>query len=266
LVPVEQLTPHEEVDERRVQRLTARFESDRWLVNPPITIRWKGRYIILDGATRYAALKRLGYPYLVVQVVEPNGTEFQLHTWFHAILHADRSLDDLFNHLSQIEGLGLFPLDSKDIQKALSHPRTLCYFLDVNGHATLAQIDEGGNKLELMKEVVHAYSAWGMVERTLLTDIDRLLAQFPQMRTVAIFPQFVPDDVFDAARDGGLLPAGLSRFIIPGRILRLNADLKRLKREESLDDKHAWFDEFLSEKMRQSRLRFYEEPVVLLDE
>ncbi|MEJ2751431.1 MAG: hypothetical protein P8169_01910, partial [Chloroflexota bacterium] len=113
---------------------------------------------------------------------------------------------------------------------------------------------------------VHAYSAWGMVERTLLTDIDRLLAQFPQMRTVAIFPQFVPDDVFDAARDGGLLPAGLSRFIIPGRILRLNADLKRLKRDESLDEKHAWFDEFLSEKMRQSRLRFYEEPVVLLDE
>ena len=266
LIPVEQLTPHEEVDDRRVQRLTARFESDRWLVNPPITIRWKGRYIILDGATRYAALKRLGYRYLVVQVVEPNGTEFQLHTWFHAILHPEKPLDDLFNRLSQIEGLGLFPLDNKDIQKALSHPRTLCYFLDVNGRATLAQSDEGISKLELMKEVVHAYSAWGMVERTLLTDIDRLLAQFPQMRTVAIFPQFVPDDVFDAARDGGLLPAGLSRFIIPGRILRLNADLKRLKRDESLDEKHAWFDEFLSEKMRQSRLRFYEEPVVLLDE
>ncbi len=266
LVPIEQLTPHEEVDDRRVQRLKTRFESDRWLVNPPITIRWKGRYIILDGATRYAALKRLGYRYLVVQVIDPNHAEFQLHTWFHAILQPDRPLNDLYDRLSQIGGLRLLPLDSKDIQKVLSHPRTLCYFLDVLGRATLAQLDEGVNRLGLMKQLVHTYSAWGTVERTLLTDIDRLLAQFPHMRTVAIFPQFVPDNVFDAARDGDLLPAGLSRFIIPGRILRLNADLARLKREEPLDDKHAWFDEFLSEKMRQSRLRFYEEPVFLLDE
>ena len=266
LVPVDQVTPHEEVDVKRVQRLMARLEADSWLVNPPITIHWKGRYVLLDGATRYAALKRLGYRYIIVQAVEPQQTDFQLHTWFHAILHSSKPLADLFAHLRRIDGLKLLPLESKDIQAALSDPRTLCYFLDVQGQATLAQEREGVNRLELMKELVHAYSDWGTVERTLLTDISRLMAQFPQMKTVAIFPQFVPQDVFDAATDGNLLPAGLSRFIIPGRILRLNADLARLKQEESLSEKRAWFDDFLSEKMRHSRLRFYEEPVVLLDE
>jgi hypothetical protein len=48
--------------------------------------------------------------------------------------------------------------------------------------------------------------------------------------------------------------------------LRLNVDLARLKRVESLGEKRTWFDDFLAEKMQHSRLRFYEEPVILMDE
>ncbi|MDV7390811.1 hypothetical protein RZS08_05635, partial [Arthrospira platensis SPKY1] len=94
----------------------------------------------------------------------------------------------------------------------------------------------------------------------------RLLAQFPQMQAVAIFPQFKPEDVFDAAAQGDFLPAGLTRFVIPGRILRLNASLARLKQDEPLAEKRAWFNQFLAEKLTRSRLRYYQEPVVLLDE
>ena len=266
LVSISQVAPHEEIDIKRVQRLMARFEADKWLVNPPITIRWKGRYILLDGATRYASLRRLGYRYLIVQVVEPSQTDFQLHTWFHAIINPDKPLSDLFEQLQGLNDIELLPLDKKDIQTALKEPRLLCYFLDESGRATMAQREEGVSRLAVMKKLVHTYSSWGVVERTLITDIGRLKSQFPQMKTVAVFPQFVPHEVFDAARDGDLLPAGLSRFIIPGRILRLNADLARLKREESLSEKRAWFDEFLAEKMQHSRFRFYEEPVVLMDE
>jgi hypothetical protein len=83
---------------------------------------------------------------------------------------------------------------------------------------------------------------------------------------VAIYPQFSPADVFEAAVQGDLLPAGLTRFVIPGRILRLNADLARLKQPETLADKRAWFNAFLSQRLSQSRLRYYQEPVILLDE
>jgi hypothetical protein len=114
--------------------------------------------------------------------------------------------------------------------------------------------------------MVALYSRWGDVERTLTTDLPRLLAQYPHLRTVAVFPQFEPEDVFNAATGGQLLPAGLTRFVIPGRILRLNADLQRLKLEEPLAAKRAWFNSFLTEKIARSRLRFYEEPVILLDE
>jgi hypothetical protein len=117
-----------------------------------------------------------------------------------------------------------------------------------------------------MNKVVQLYSTWGEVERTLMTDLSRLLAQFPRMTAVAVFPQFEPEAVFNAASEGRLLPAGLTRFVIPGRILRLNADLERLKRDEPLPAKRAWFSEFIANKLARSRLRYYQEPVILLDE
>jgi L-serine kinase (ATP) / ParB family transcriptional regulator, heme-responsive regulator len=117
-----------------------------------------------------------------------------------------------------------------------------------------------------MNELVASYTRWGSVERTLLTDLGRLLGQFPQMTAVAVFPQFKPETVFDVASRGELVPAGLTRFVIPGRILRLNADLARLKQDEPLAAKRAWLNQYLEEKLARSRLRYYQEPVVLLDE
>ena len=116
----------------------------------------------------------------------------------------------------------MIPLENKDIQTALREPRTLCYFLDAQGQADAGSGKRWRKPADLMKELVHAYSGWGTVERTLLTDIKRLMAQFPQMKTVAIFPQFVPDDVFDAARDGDFAAGRSVTFHYP----RTNSALK----------------------------------------
>lgn len=266
LVPVEQVTPHEQIDDKRVTRLMNRLEDDGLLVNPPITTFWKGRYVILDGATRFASLKRLGYRYIIVQAVYAQRSDFELHTWYHAISHDQKSLPDLLHELGGIDGLRLISLSGKAIRSALQDSRTLCYFMDRQGNTTLAQETEGADPLAVINDLVDTYSRWGNVERTLTTDLPRLLAQYPHMQAVAVFPQFEPEEVFDAASGGKFLPAGLTRFVIPGRILRLNADLHRLKADESLSSKRAWFNKFLTEKIARSRLRFYQEPVILLDE
>lgn len=271
VVPIELIVPHEHIDMKRVSRLMGRLEEDGRLVNPPITTFWRERYVILDGATRYSSLKNLNYPYAIVQVVDKDQAGFQLHTWYHAISaenkpHAGKTFASLVERLRGIDGLLLSPLQPEETQAALLRPTALCYVSDKDGNLTLAEAKPGAGKLTVMNALVDAYNEWGVVERTLLTDIDRLLPQFPDLVAVAIFPQFAPEEVFDAATEGNLLPAGLTRFVIPGRILRLNADLERLKRDESLVEKRAWFDEFLSGKLSRSRLRVYQEPVVLLDE
>ncbi len=265
LVPIEQILPHEQIDDKRVARLMSRLEEDGRLVNPPVTTFWNGRYIVLDGATRSTAFKRLGYQYLIVQVASPDREGFDLHTWYHAISN-QQPFSDLYDHLKTIQGLILKPLPDNQIRSAFGEKDTLCYFLDRDGRATLALAATGADRLAVMNALVSRYTNWGSVERTLSTDLPRLLGQFPQMTAVAIFPQFEPQTVFEVASRGDLLPAGLTRFVIPGRILRLNADLERLKKEEPLPAKRAWFNDFLEEKLARSRMRYYQEPVILLDE
>ncbi|MCA9959569.1 MAG: pyridoxal-phosphate dependent enzyme, partial [Anaerolineales bacterium] len=265
IAPIEQIIPHEQVDEKRVARLMERLEEDGRLVNPPVTTFWRGRYIVLDGATRFTAFKRLGYPHLIVQVARAEHQAFELHTWYHAI-SSTQPFADLQQQLVNIEGLTFESLDTHDIPGAFQQADTLCYFLDRNGNATRASIALGADRLGVMNALVNTYTNWGNVERTLLTDLSRLLAQFPEMTAVAIFPEFSPETVFDAASQGKLLPAGLTRFVISGRILRLNANLERLKLDEPLSAKRAWLNEFLEEKLARSRLRYYQEPVILLDE
>jgi len=265
VVPVARVTPHEQIDEKRVARLMERLEQEAKLINPPIVTQWGEQYVILDGATRFTALKRLDYPHIIVQVVDAHRDDFELHTWYHVISDS-RPVDHLFSNLREIEGLELAPLLPDEIQDALKRERALCYFLDREGNATAALAQENADHLTMMNDIVAQYTHWGSVERTLSTDLSRLRGQFPEMCAVAIFPQFQPDEVFEQASQGQLLPAGLTRFIIPGRILRLNADLDRLKAEEPLAAKRTWLNQFLGEKLARSRLRYYQEPVILLDE
>ena len=268
IVPIELVVPHEHIDQKRVTRLMERLEVDGRLVNPPVTTYWRGRYVVLDGATRSGALQRLGYPYAIVQVVDETQTGFQLHTWYHAISAEsdETSFAALEAKLRAIAGLRLRPIALEEARQALEQPQALCYFLTRDDRLLLAELEPGAPRLVVMNALVDSYTTWGSVERTLLTDSERLLAQFPHLVAVAVFPQFEPAEVFDAAADGDLLPAGLTRFVIPGRILRLNADLQRLKRDEPLAEKRAWFNDFLGGKLSRSRLRYYQEPVVLLDE
>ncbi|MCK5922803.1 MAG: hypothetical protein KAG66_17810 [Methylococcales bacterium] len=265
-MPIEQVTPHEMIDDKRVARLMNRLEEEGRLVNPPIATYWKGRYVVLDGATRFTAISRLGYPHIIVQVVQPEQDGFELHTWYHAISNKQANFAALQERLTSIQGLTLKSLPINDIPQAFQGKSTVCYFLKRNGQAIIAQISLDADRLAVMNQMVDEYNAWGEVERTILTDLPRLIGQFPNMQAVAIFPEFAPEDVFDVASRGDFLPAGLTRFIIPGRILRLNANLARLKQAEPVSAKRAWFNQFLAEKLTRSRLRFYQEPVILLDE
>ena len=265
VVPISEVTPHEQIDEKRVTRLMQRLQNESRLINPPIVTFWQDRYVVLDGATRFTALKRLGYPHMIVQVVEAARDDFELHTWYH-VISSELPVAELFAQLHQIEGLILQPLPAEELQEAFREQHALCYFVDHQRRVMLVQGAPGFDRIELMSKLVDCYSGWGTVERTLVTDLSRLRGQFPNMKALAIFPQFKPESVFDAASMGKLLPAGLTRFVIPGRILRLNADLARLKADEPLVAKRAWFNQFLAQKLARSRLRYYQEPVILLDE
>jgi phosphoglycerate dehydrogenase-like enzyme len=268
VIPLDQVSPHEEVDDKRVTRLMGAIKSNPILIDPPIATYWNGRYVILDGATRFTAFKRLGFEHMIFQIVdaEQSGEDaFTLHTWYHAI-SSDQTFDKLLSHLQQLDGIRFQELQPSETLRVFKDEAALCYFLDPSDRITLAKAAPNANYLEVLNDLVASYTDWGNVERTLLTDLPRLTEQLPQLSAVAIFPQMAPETVFDVASKGGYVPAGLTRFIIPGRILRLNMKLDRLRENVSLAAKRAWFKKQLAERITSSRLRYYEEPVVLIDD
>jgi hypothetical protein len=123
-----------------------------------------------------------------------------------------------------------------------------------------------GDWIDVLVELVDAYGAWGDVGRTLDTDLDALTTQYPDLAGLFVYPQFSPEIVIQVAERSRLLPAGITRFLIPGRILRLNAPLDMLAAGVAFSVKADWLDRIVEEKLANRGVRYYEEPVMLLDE
>lgn len=269
VVPVEQVVPHEHYHGRRVAELSARLMAEGKLINPPITAFYKGKYVVLDGATRLTALRYLGYPHLIVQVVAIEPQQVELSTWHHAVHGGD--VAGLLKVLRGIEGLQVNPYTRERFLDEGLPPGALGYLFTVGQEGFV--LEAGANSadgddpwLRVLNHVVAAYGEWGDVERTLVTDMELLASQLDRLAALVSFPRFTIQTILELAAHGRTVPAGITRFIIPGRILRLNAPLTKLAEDEPLALKRQWLNEFIHAKLLARQVRSYEEPVVLLDE
>lgn len=271
LVPTDRVFPHERFHPARVERLKQRLMQDGRLVNPPIVAAMSdGRYVVLDGATRITAFKELGIPHIIVQVVDLQRGNVKMNTWFH-VVHGGRN-QSLVQVVSRVTGLKLTPLPVDHLPHALWERSALGYLVTADRSGYLLELTDKGRGgaesdwIDVLVELVDAYGAWGDVGRTLDTDIDALSAHHPDLAGLFVYPQFSPEIVVQVAERGRLLPAGITRFLIPGRILRLNATLDVLAADISLSAKADWLDRVVEEKLASRGVRYYEEPVMLLDE
>jgi hypothetical protein len=98
------------------------------------------------------------------------------------------------------------------------------------------------------------------------SDMKVLSTKYTDLAAVVIFPKYEIDQVLQIARSGRRLPAGITRFIIPGRVMRLNADLNYLRSDKSLREKNEWLYRLTMDKLAKDQVRYYEEPVYLMDE
>ena len=269
VVPMAQVVPHEHYHGQRVAELAARLVTEGKLINPPIVAQQGEKYVVLDGATRLTAMRQLGYPTMIVQVVNWAQQKVELTSWNHAVYGGK---GDLLAVLRGVAGLHLRAVARPLVVSQELPAGTLGYLVTANAEcfvlesdaASLAPVDDAW--LHVLNDVVEAYGEWGNVERTLTTDVALLASQFPDLVALVVFPRFTPQTILELAEQGRTVPAGITRFVIPGRILRLNAPLAKLAADESLAEKQAWLDELIREKLLERQVRYYEEPVVLLDE
>lgn len=250
VVPLEIIRRHEEIDPLRVERLSERIGSDGIQVNPMVCIEAPGgNLVLLDGATRTESLKKIDLTHAVVQVVDPETVT--LDTWHHVVRGC--TVDDLLAALSAAEHLRL--VEETGAPSVLVRGRSPRHVLatDLTSNATLSAL-------------VGRYMGRWNVTRTTDPRPEPAEANYPDWAGIVEFPTLTIEDVMAAAVGEDLLPAGITRFKVPERALRLNIPLAMLAPDRPVDDMQADLDSVMEERAREGRIRRYEEPVFILDD
>jgi phosphoglycerate dehydrogenase-like enzyme len=262
-VDLDQVVPHEATDPRRSARLATAIEEEGVMRNPPIVAAVGDRYVVLDGATRTDALRALGAPHVVVQDVGVEGG-LGLETWHHVVRSIDS--DELHRILGEIDGVTAEEYPLGEANDRVIESGALCSVSLFGGPALVLSAVGGANRFDAMAAISDAYTAHAVVSRTLERDLSKVAAWYPDGVALVEYPEFTVEQVLLAARSGRLLPAGVTRFLVPGRVLRLEMPLDTLRDDRTLDAKNRWLHDHLTEMQRRGRIRYYREPVYLLDE
>lgn len=250
VVPLESIRRHEEVDPLRVDRLVGRIASEGVQVNPMVCCHAPdGEVILLDGATRTESLKRIGLEHAVVQMVAPD--EVTLETWHHVVRGCPP--DELLAAVTARPDLTLGEETGTPGIHLRDTGTRLVLGVGVSPNATLSSL-------------VASYIGTWRVNRVPDPGVDRVTWSFPDWSAVVQFPTLTLDDVMKAAISDDLLPAGITRFLVHERALRLNVSLDLLRGSGSLTDKQEALDELIAQRTRNGRVRRYEETVFILDE
>ena len=250
VVPLESIRRHEEIDPLRVERLVARIQAEGIQVNPMVCCHAPdGELVLLDGATRTESLRSMGLRHAIVQMVEPD--EINLETWHHVV-----------------RGVG-----PEEVLAAVSEKPNLILTeeagtpgIHVNGQQSRLVLGEGVSANATLAALVDSYIGKWRVSRVADPSLDPVAWSFPDWSVVVEFPILTLDDVMKAAVSHDLLPAGITRFLVNERALRLNVSIDLLASEEGIESKQEMLEEILAERAREGRVRRYEETVFILDE
>ncbi len=268
ILPIDALLPHEEHDAQHAQPLLERLRSATGWLNPPVIapIEDTDCFVILDGAHRHYCLQTLGFAHILAQVVSYNSPAVTLDTWHHAV----RGLpaEELLSSLHAVQGVAAQETTLLSARAALASRTIVAYVVSREGVVvTLHNDDASVTRTAMLRRVVDSYRHRGDINRVTHDAINDVNQLYPDVAGIVVFPPYKPEEITVAARDGDLLPPGITRHVIRGRALRLNYPLDELRANNTpLTEKNARLRQWLQERLDAKQVRFYAEPTFLFDE
>jgi hypothetical protein len=208
-----------------------------------------GDLVLLDGATRTESMKKLGLKHAIVQVVDP--MTISLGTWHHVVRGVDTAA--VLTSIESGDGITLI--------KGVGTPAVHTHDGD-----SYRVVSETLSDNAALSSLVGGYVGKWTINRSPDPRVEAVTSRFSDWATIIEFPTLTVDDVMKAALGNDLLPAGITRFVVPERALRLNVPLELLDSGRSVPEKQLALDNLLEERGRAGRIRRYEEPVFILDE
>ncbi|MFC1575736.1 hypothetical protein ACFL5A_03725 [Gemmatimonadota bacterium] len=261
MVGLDQVVLHEDPDMERVTRLVDRFSADGVLKNPPVVGRPKeGRRIVLDGANRVTALRKLGYSHVLVQELDLFDPGLSLDTWHHAIERLAK--EAILDHAASVDGV---TVEDDDRSSPTLPGMARIQFPD--GQAvSLHGAEELHEWVVQLHQVTQVYHRFAYFDRVSYTNMKDLLRNYRNFSALVSFRPFTREDLQELTHWDRRVPSGVTRVLLPKRALRFNLQLEMLRAGLSLEEKESWLQETILEKVGDKSIRFYREPTFFFDE
>lgn len=265
LISLDDIQLQENADIKRVEKVVSAMKKGGLLKDPPIVAKGLGKRLIqLDGTTRLSAIKKLGCSHVVVQVVDYNDTsQVIIKSWVH-VSKVDR--EKFLERIKEMKGVQVEKFKLGLGLTLTGHPLavTSIIFRDGKGLSVVGTLDLVG-RVKLMRRVVDLYSQlitrdWEVSIES-MTQLKEFFVKHKDQNVALFFPSFSAHEIFSLMKKDIMLPQGITRHIINGRVLRINYPIEMLKEELTLEKKEKYFQQFL-EKVNY---RFYEESTFMVE-
>ncbi len=265
ILPTKNIFPHEHHDPQRTPPLIEALQKGRILHNPPLVASFDGsdeKYMVLDGANRITAFKKMEYDHILAQVVNPNSSDLNLGTWNHVIWNLSPS--ELIQHLSEINGVTL-------VEVPFTRPQTfsekIAAYLetpDLKRFQITIEVESERNMI--LNEIVNAYKSITRYDRSPMAGVEQVSNYYDDLAGLVIYPPITVPEVISLCRANDLLPGGITRFMVSPRALRINYPLDQLGNHIPLEEKRDYLHKYLKRIMSKKGVRIYTETTVLYDE
>ena len=263
IVALDDVVMHEDPDIERVARLVDRFSADGVLKNPPVVGRADGqrRRIVLDGANRVTALRMLDYRHVLVQEIDLADPDLILESWHHAIEHLSR--EELLTHARSVTGVSV----REGEETTLETPDALARFQFADGStAALSGAEDLMERVAQLHAVTRLYHRFAYFDRVSYTNMEHLRQNYRNFTALVSFPLFSRQDLLQLTGNDRRVPSGITRVLLPKRALGFNLQLEILRVGLSLEEKEAWLQQIIRERVAAKSIRFYREPTFSFDE
>ncbi|MBE2216680.1 MAG: hypothetical protein IAE90_00660 [Ignavibacteria bacterium] len=261
LLPSDIIALHEECEDNRYGKLLGRFREENVLYNPLIVADLGGKYMLIDGANRFEALRQMECHSILAQVVDYSSPDVILRSWYHFV--NEMTLGELEEYLKSA-GMSYTKCDSA----RRPENRNSLVVTSTGGGTLYIPLDEDLEKmlksLSLLNRFYGSnYSYMRIDSDTDVTDIKSLSAD---EGLLFMYPDFSKEDIAAISKLKQKLPAGISRHLIPNRVLHIKILIDALKSSEHLEKRNVELQKYIQFKIDTKKVRLYREPILIFDE
>lgn len=268
IIPLAQCIAHEGVVPRWVDQIAHGLLDEGVMKNPIVVTKAPGRaprWVVIDGMHRFAALRKLEIPHVVVYEIEYLTDTIQLAGWDALILRPFSAQRFVAQHLRGHRSLRITTTrDGAAAQQAVDRREALLAVGDQRGtfyllHSTQRASVERCVRLSQQADTaldIGGFRPLYVADTLAWADFHRTKASGIVMR-----PHYTKTEILSRTMAGKLFPRKSTRHMIPGRPLRVDVGLPLLKANISLRAKNDLLKEHLHWCFSSDRVRYYPESV-----